>query len=416
MSQILKIEAFAGMSGDMFLSALCGLADAYEEITRLPALLHLESEVRIRISDMSKTGIACKHVKVVDLEKDPPEGVPFRVARQEEHSAVLHKGLKPAHPHRHLSDILAIIERAELPGGAKERAKTIFYKLGRAEAGVHGIELEKVHFHEVGAIDSIVDIVGSAWLIDRLDIAKTYCTKVTTGFGFARTEHGKLPIPCPATQALLQGFPTVAGDQQGEMTTPTGAAILASLEPDFDIPALRELKTSYGPGEKDFTIPNTLRLSLCAPATREAEIIVIQTNIDDETGEYLGQEFQDELFEHGALDLFIQQVIMKRGRPGQVLNVLCRRADFQRISSLILERSSTIGLRYYPVQRLELHREILSFESSYGTVGLKRVQTPSGQVRVKVESRDIMRLSKSHGESPVKIHHQILAEYRVHST
>ena len=404
------------MSGDMFLSALCGLADAYEEITRLPALLHLESEVRIRISDMSKTGIACKHVKVVDLEKDPPEGVPFRVARQEEHSAVLHKGLKPAHPHRHLSDILAIIERAELPAGAKDMAKTIFYKLGKAEAAIHGIELEKVRFHEVGAIDSIVDIVGSAWLIDRLGIAKTYCTTVTTGFGFARTEHGRLPIPCPATQALLQSFPTVAGDQQGEMTTPTGAAILASLEPDFDIPALRELKTSYGPGEKDFTIPNTLRLSLCAPATREAEIIVIQTNIDDETGEYLGQEFQDELFEHGALDLFIQQVIMKRGRPGQVLNVLCRRADFQRISSLILERSSTIGLRYYPVQRLELHREFLSFESSYGPVGLKRVQTPSGQVRVKVESRDIMRLSKSHGESPVKIHHQILAEYRVHST
>ncbi len=181
-----------------------------------------------------------------------------------------------------------MIDHAHISDNAKRIAKEIFRLLGTSESQVHGIPLEKVHFHEVGAIDSIMDIVGSAFLIDQLSIEKVYSTPVTTGFGFAKTQHGKLPVPTPATQLLLHGFPTKQGDQQGELVTPTGAAILKYLQPDFEIPVLKETKTSYGPGEKELEIPNTLRLSLCEEVKKKDNIVVIQTNIDDLPGEYLG--------------------------------------------------------------------------------------------------------------------------------
>lgn len=423
MSNILKIEAFAGMSGDMFLGALCGLADAYEEIKELPDILHLKDEVRIEVSDVNKTGVACKHVKVVDLKHVQTKHTGFSLNQdphQHDHNHThvhahddpTHAHTHTDHHHRHLKDIYQIIDNGHLSQRARDIAKKIFLALGEAEANVHGMPLEKIHFHEVGAIDSIMDIVGTAWLLDKLDITKTYSTPITTGFGFVMTEHGKLPIPCPATQVLLHGFPTQAGEQRGEMTTPTGAAILKYLNPDFEMPVLKEMKTNYGPGERDFEIPNTLRLSICNTTNKENEVIVMQTNIDDNTGEYLGIEFQDELFEAGALDVYMQQVIMKRGRPGIILNIMCHRADYQRLSTLITEKTSTIGIRYYPVNRLELERKNYSVTTSLGLVHLKEVTTPKGKKRFKVESKDIMRISKELNLSPQEINGLILNEHK----
>ncbi len=396
MGHILKIEAFAGLSGDMFLGALAGLAGAYESIINLPKLLHLENEAEISVMDVVKNGIACKHVKIIE-----------KIHHQEhphEHLHEHHNEDGPHHTHhRHLHHIYQLIDSAELNIKTKNIAKEIFLLLGTAEAEIHGKSLEEIHFHEVGAIDSIMDIVGSAWLIDQLNIDKTFSTAITTGSGFVKTDHGRLPVPTPATQLLLHGFPSKAGDQQGELTTPTGAAILKYLQPSFDIPVLKELNTCYGPGEKNLEIPNTLRLSLCEEGKRGKGIFVIQTNIDDLSGEFLGLEFQQKLFDNGALDFYFQQVIMKKGRPGIILTVLTPESDLKKIGEIILENTSAIGLRFFPVERMELKRKNVLTETGFGTVKGKEVTLPSGKKRVKLENDEIFRISKQSGLSALEI-------------
>ncbi len=390
---ILKIEAFAGMSGDMFLGALTALADAYDELVELPSRLGLEAEAEIRISEVNKNGIACRHVKVVDKLETHRHDHDHGHGHEHEppHAAHHH------HHHRHLKDIYAIIDRGKLKEGAKAIARDIFRLLGEAESQVHGVPIDKIHFHEVGAIDSIIDIVGTAWLLHRLGIEQAYSTPVTTGFGFALTEHGRLPVPCPATQRLLLGFPTERGDQRGELTTPTGAAILKYLSPSFELPVLIEEKTGYGPGEKDLDIPNTLRLSLCRSAHSADTVAVIETNLDDIQGEWLGIDFQERLFENGALDFFIQQVIMKKGRPGVVLSVLCREAQRAELCRFLLQTTSAIGLRYYTAQRWELPREQQELDLPFGRIRIKEVILPDGSRRIKPESDDLLRLAQSTG-------------------
>jgi len=386
---ILKIEAFAGMSGDMFLGALSALADAYDELLELPARLGLETEAEIRISEVNKTGIACRHVKVVD--KGHTHQHDHHHEHEHPHAAHHH------HHHRHLKDIYAIIDRGKLTEGAKTIARDIFRLLGEAEAQVHGVPIEKIHFHEVGAIDSIIDIVGAAWLLDRLGIQQVYSTPVTTGFGFAMTEHGRLPIPCPATQRLLLGIPTERGDQRGELTTPTGAAILRYLAPSFELPVLIEEKIGYGPGEKELDIPNTLRLSLCRPARSGDTVTVIETNLDDIQGERLGIDFQEQLFQQGALDFFLQHVIMKKGRPGLVLTVLCREEHREALSRFLLQTTSTIGLRFYTARRWELPRRKRELELPFGRIRVKEVTLPDGTRRIKAESDDLLELAQRTG-------------------
>jgi len=395
MGNILKIEAFAGTSGDMFLGALAGLAGAYDSINNLPKLLHLEEEAEIRITDVIKTGIACKHVKVIEKEVHTAHHHHHHEEEDHHHAQGQH--------HRHIQHIYDLIDHAEISDNAKRIAKEIFLHLGTAESQIHGVPLEQVHFHEVAAIDSIMDIVGSAWLLDQLEIEMTYSTPITTGFGFAKTEHGKLPVPTPATQLLLHGFPTRQGDQAGELTTPTGAAIIKYLEPSFEIPVLTETKTSYGPGEKELEIPNTLRLSLCENEKNKDNIIVIQTNIDDLSGEYLGLEFQQKLLDNGALDFYFQQVIMKKGRPGVILTVLAPSVNLKKIGEIILENTSAIGLRYYSVDRIELDRKNFALDTEFGKVKAKEVTLPSGKKRIKPENDDIFRISKETGLSPLEI-------------
>ncbi len=375
---ILKLETFAGISGDMFLGALTALADAYHEITDLPKKLGLENEVAVQILNVNKNGIACKHVNIVENEKTD-------------------------HSHRHLSSINRIIDDSTLPGSVKSIAKSIFLILGQAEAHVHGVDIEKVHFHEVGALDSIMDIVGAAYLIDRLKIAKTYCTPINTGYGFANTAHGKLPVPCPATQELLLGLPVYPGEIASEMTTPTGAAILKYLHPSFSIPTLTELKIGYGPGEKNFEIPNTLRASLCQENASEPKMVVIQTSIDDMSGEYLGQEFQASLMEKGASDFYFEQVIMKKGRPGIVLNIFCPEKKFDGVSDFILEHTTTIGLRYFTVNKKKLERSFSKVKIEDSQVQVKKSKTPSGKNKYKPESSDVFKVAKQTGESPLDI-------------
>jgi hypothetical protein len=406
----LKIEPFSGLSGDMFLGALASLAEAYDELIQLPQKVGLKN-VEVKITNIQKAGIACKHIKIIDnnVYDDPslerlnkhihPEGHDYshkisEAQKNFKNFSISHKHTH-THHHRHLEDIYFLIENADLTENTKKIAKEIFLHLGEAEARIHGVDINLVHFHEVGAVDSILDIVGSAYLIDKLKISKSFSNEVCTGYGFAMTEHGKLPIPCPATKELLLGFPSYSGTEKGEMTTPTGAAILKFLNPVFEIPALTEIKVGYGPGEKDFIHPNVLRLSLCKPVTETHEnIYVIETNIDDMSAEIIGSDFQKRLFDLGAIDFYLTQVVMKKGRPGFMISILAKPEDFDKITDFVLENTTSIGLRYYPVKRKILNRSIRNIETSIGGVAIKEVILPSGKIRIIPEYESCLNLAR----------------------
>lgn len=359
--KVLRIEPFSGVSGDMFLGALLDLGAPSGALKSLPVKLGLKN-AEIRIATVDKCGIQCTRVVISD---DTPQ------------------------PHRHLSDILEMIDQTGLPTDVLDRAKHIFTLLGEAEAAVHGVPVEKVHFHEVGAVDSILDIVGAAVLLNEITFEQVVCGPVCTGSGFIKCAHGQFPVPAPATARLLEGVPTFPGEIPTEMTTPTGAAILRSLDPEFSVPPLKILRSGYGAGTREFEQPNCLRISLADTAEGDVEqIILIQTNLDDASGELMGGHFQNLLLDAGALDVSLGPLLMKKGRPGQRLEVLCRESDRQPLTVIILSETTTIGVRWFPVQRTVLPRTIETVETRFGPVRLKCVTLPDGRIRRTPEFED----------------------------
>ncbi len=391
----LLIEAFSGLSGDMFLGALANLADAYDDLENFPELFGLP-DGQIQISEVNKNGIVCKHIQVIDLNTHLHEN---------EHS---HSEDHHHHVHRHLSDIIKIIDKASITDDAKQIAKDIFLIISKSESKIHDMPLESIHFHEISAVDSIIDIVGCAVLIDQLKIKKTYATAVCTGFGFVNTQHGKLPVPAPATADILTGIPSYAGDEKGERTTPTGAAILKYLKPVFDVPVLTKTKTAYGPGTKDFVAPNVLRLSICEESDSLKGTYVLETNIDDMSNEFLGVDFHNGLFEHGANDFFTCAIQMKKGRQGILLSCSVPAKHIEQLSNYIFENTSTIGIRSYPVQGNKLAREIKEFKTPYGKVRVKIVTTPAGRKKAKIEYDDLKRISKEINQPIYQLQKEII--------
>lgn len=370
--KILRIEPFSGLSGDMFLGALLDLGASARLLESLPAKLGL-TEGAIQIGKADKCGILCTQVTIKD---------------------------DTTQPHRHLSHILEMIGGADLPANVQKLACRIFTLLGEAEASVHGVPVEKVHFHEVGAVDSILDIVGAALLLEQLEFDQVVCDPVCTGAGFVDCAHGRFPVPAPATARLLQGLPTFPGEIPQEMTTPTGAAILKALGPVFEVPALTITASGYGAGTRDFDQPNCLRLSLAEIGGGEADqIVLVQTNLDDASGELLGEYFQNLLLESGALDVTISPLLMKKGRPGQRLEVLCRGADREALTTIILNETTTIGVRWFPVQRRILPRKIETVETKFGPVRVKCVELPDGSHRRTPEFEDCRERAQASGVS-----------------
>lgn len=395
---VIYIESFSGLSGDMFLGALASLTDSFQELEKLPGQLNL-NDGKIEIKEVDKNGIVCKHVHIVDLnthhEHNDNHGHHHHHNHDHNHSHE-HTHTREHHhnAHRHLSDINEVIENGLISDNAKKIAKDIFQIIGKSESKIHNIPLEEIHFHEVSGVDSILDIVGCAVMLDKLKVTKTYATAVCTGFGFVDTEHGKLPVPAPATADILSGLPTYSGDEKGERVTPTGAAILKYLEPEFDVPVLTKTKTVYGPGSKDFIAPNVLRISTCEETKQLSGTYVIETNIDDMSNELLGADFQDGLFAHGASDFFTSPIQMKKGRQGVLLSCSVPGKNVSKLSNYIFDNTSTIGVRYYPVKGRKLNREIKEVETPYGTVQVKVVETPTGMKKAKIEYDDLKRISK----------------------
>lgn len=404
----LYVEPFSGIAGDMMLSALCGLSDAYDDIVKLPDQLHLH-DGKVEINEVEKNGIVCKHVNIIDLNPDDTHHHSHD-DHSHDHPHDHDHGHSHNHGHgRHLSDIIHLIDHGHISDGAKQIAKDIFQLIGEAESTIHDIPIEKIHFHEISGVDSILDIVGCAVLLDRLQIEKTYADPLCVGYGMVKTQHGLLPIPAPATAQLLEGLPTYKGEEEGERVTPTGAAVLRYLNPDFQAPSLVSNKVAYGPGLKDFVGPNVVRVSLVTPASEEGkkELVVVETNLDDCSPELLGESFQEGLLEVGAVDFTFTPVTMKKGRPGLKLSALASEANREAVCDYVLENTTTIGVRYYPVERKELAREALSLETRYGLLKAKKVTTPAGKTRIKVEHDDLQRIASEKGISVLQLKQEI---------
>jgi len=365
--RVLVIEAHSGISGDMFVAAAAQLAGCGQEIVELPGKLGL-SNVICEFHDVVRGSIQCRKFDV-------------------------NAAMNP-HEHRSLSTVRKMIEAAGLETGVKKRALRMFERLAEIEAMVHGIPVEQVYFHEIGAVDSIIDIVAASICIERLGIDAAFSSPVCVGSGTVSTEHGILPVPAPATERLLQGMPTNTGELSGEWTTPTGALILSELAPKFDIPSIVTTASAFGGGSRDAPQrPNALRLRIAEPMAqvlngeglKRDELMAIRCNIDDSSGELLGAEFIEKLLQAGARDVIIQPVIMKKGRPGQVLEVLADPDHADDLAKFILVNSSTIGVRMSLVQRLMLPREPCKIVTPFGEIEAKVVRLPDGRRRIKPE-------------------------------
>lgn len=287
----------------------------------------------------------------------------------------------PEHKHRHLHHIVEMIDRSRLTARQQDLARRIFQKLAEAEAKVHGSTIEKVHFHEVGAVDSIADIVGTAIAWDRLDVDRIVASPIPTGTGTIHIAHGQCSIPAPATAELLTGIPLAPSHVAAELTTPTGAAILATMVQEFGpLPAMTIRRIGYGAGQRELAEqPNLLRLILgdavAAPLAGD-EVWILETNLDDATGELIGHCLTL-LGEAGALDAYTLPIQMKKNRPGVLLSVLCHAADVDRLAALIFRETTTLGIRRWPASRHTLLRREHSVDTTWGPIRGKLAWWPN---------------------------------------
>ncbi len=315
--------------------------------------------------------------------------------------------------HRSLSEILQLIGRAGLPQPVADRASAIFSRLGKAEALVHGVSVEKVHFHEVGAVDAIVDIVGAAAGFEQLGIEQFFCSPLNVGGGRVQTQHGNLPVPAPATAELLRGAPTYSTGIQRELVTPTGAAIVATVVRQFGPqPEMTVAAIGLGAGSNDLAEqPNVLRLFLGEASGRsddasfDDEIVMLEANLDDMSPQIYGF-FAERALAAGALDVFSTPVQMKKNRPGQLITVLCNPADSPKFSEMLFRETTTLGVRQSTAKRRTLQRESVSVETSLGSIRMKIARLRGQILNAAPEYEDCQKIAAERGV-PLK---QVLAE------
>src|SRR5579864_1371960 len=383
--KIAYFDCFSGISGDMNLGALvdagCNLAEIETLLRRLPV-----PGWKISAEKVVRRGFRATQVKV---ESSDPQR------------------------HRSLSDILQLIERAGLPLPIAERGSRIFRRLGEAEALVHGVPIEKVHFHEVGAVDAIVDIVGAAAGFEQLGIEEFFCSALNLGGGRVNTQHGNLPVPAPATAELLRGAPTYSNGIQRELVTPTGAAIVATLASQFGPqPEMTVAAIGLGAGSAELAEqPNVLRLFVGENAVRrddatlDEDLLVLEANLDDMSPQVYGY-FAERALEAGALDVFSIPVQMKKNRPGQLVTVLCKPADREKLSDLLFRETTTLGVRESNVKRRTLQREIIAVETSLGSIRMKIARLNGHILNAAPEYEDCQKIAAERGV-PLK---QVLGE------
>ena len=302
---------------------------------------------------------------------------------------------KEQHCHRNLIDVYDIIDNSRLNNNIKERAKEIFMIVAKAEAKVHGTTIDKIHFHEVGAIDSIVDIVGSCILLDLLNIDKVYSTSVPLGSGFIQCAHGVIPAAAPATVEILKNIPVKFNHVKGECTTPTGAAIIKTICDEFiDELDFNTKKIGYGVGHKKFEKPNILRVALAQEDEHNEVVYEIVANIDDMSSEIYSYLFE-KIMDEGALDVFTESIFMKKNRPAYKISILTKKKDLNKFIKLLLTETSTFGVRYKEYNRAKLDRKFIEVDTVYGKVKVKLGYYNNKLIKLKPEYEQCKLISKT---------------------
>lgn len=363
------------------------------QLKRLPI-----TEFSVEIGTVNRSGISATHVEV----RAPDEK-----------------------KHRHLHNIETIIDSSDLSSGLKDRAKTIFRRLAEAEAAVHGIDIQKVHFHEVGAIDAIVDVVGSCIGFEMLGIERFACSKIHVGSGFVSMEHGKYPVPPPAVAKLLEGVPAYSTEITGELLTPTGAAIITALCTEYG--PMSELvieKNGYGAGTREYDgFPNVLRMIIgdSSPKAFAAEtgpaglttekLILLETNIDDMPAQVIGF-VSERAFELGALDCWATPIQMKKSRPGILVSVLCSEEVRQSIIDLVFTETTTLGIRSTVIERTSLPRKIHAIETKYGRIEVKTAEYKGRTVNVMPEYEQVKQAAIEHGVPFLRVQAEAVAAFK----
>ncbi|MDD3361720.1 MAG: nickel pincer cofactor biosynthesis protein LarC [Hespellia sp.] len=422
MSQKLYLECYSGISGDMTVAALLDLGADQEVLKKSLASLELEG-YEIEISRVKKAGIdVCDfNVHLDKVHENHDHDMEYLHGQKHDHDEHTHEGQSQEHhehhhhhEHRGLAEILAIIDHAELTSRAKELAMKIFRIIAQAEAKAHGVEVSEVHFHEVGAVDSIVDIVAIAVCIDNLDITEVIVPSISEGQGFVRCQHGVIPVPVPAVMAIAEAHGLVLHrtDTEGELVTPTGAAVVAALKTSECLPeTYKIIKSGIGAGKRTYNRPSMLRAMLIEDQTAERDTICkLETNVDDCTGEALGY-VMERLFAAGARDVHYLPVFMKKNRPAYQLNVICLEEQIPQMEQIIFEETTTIGIRRVKMERTVLEREEKTIETSIGMAQVK-VCRSGNLFRVYPEYRSVIDLCEKNQMSYIDVYELIQMEYR----
>jgi pyridinium-3,5-bisthiocarboxylic acid mononucleotide nickel chelatase len=341
----LYFDCFAGVSGDMILGAMVAAGVAPDELRGQLALLGVDG-YEIAFEEVQRAGISATYTRVTTTHE---------------------------HRHRHLRDIVKIISDSNLKDNVKERSIKIFTRLAEAEAKVHNQPIDKVHFHEVGALDAIIDVVGASICMDILGIDHFVCSPLHVGSGTIEMEHGRFPVPPPAVAELLRNAPIYSTEIKGELVTPTGAAVVATLCDEFrPLPQMKLFATGYGAGTRSYEdFPNVLRVFIGEVESADDEMLwVIETNIDDMPAQHFSV-VMDRAFELGALDCYFTPIQMKKNRPAVLLSVLCKPAQREALMAMLFVETTTIGIRSYEVQRRALERSIERVGTPYGPIDVK---------------------------------------------
>jgi len=366
--RIAYFDCFSGASGDMILGSLidAGLSAGRlrEELRKLRI-----PTVHLRAKKVLKGGISATQVIV--------------------------EGKSEKRSHRNSKEILRIIERSSVESEVKEKSEEIFKRIASVEAKIHQTPMEEVHFHELGGLDSIVDIVGSVWGIQQLGIEKIYVSKVNVGTGFVKCEHGILPVPAPATLSLMEGKPIYSSGVERELLTPTGAAILTTLGSEFgSMPPIKVDRIGYGAGRDNLPHPNLLRLIIgtSESISGKEKVVVIETNIDD-----MNPQFYDYVMERllamEVLEVFITPILMKKNRPGHLLTIICPSEKLPSVTKFLLRETTTLGLRWHEEERAKTDREILTGKTKYGKIRFKLARWEGRVVNLSPEYEDCKRLA-----------------------
>ena len=381
-------DCYSGISGDMILGALVDLGVDIKNIRKALKGIDLKG-YKLQAKKIQRNGLACTQIRVT-IDKC-----------KHQHS----------HPHRSFTNIKKLIERSGLSLKVKKNSIEIFKRIAKVEAQIHNTTIEKIHFHEVGGIDSIVDIVGGVWAIESLRLDKIYSSGLNIGEGFVDCAHGRLPVPAPATLKLLKGIPVFSTGVKTELTTPTGAALIGFYADKFQsVPEMTIIEDGYGAGSRVISaMPNLLRVMVGEMSLKETDsLVMIETNIDDMNPEIF-DAVMESLFKAGALDVYFSSVIMKKSRPATKVSVLAEQKEREVLSKILLRETTSFGVRFYDVGRLTLDREIQKLKTSYGVIKIKIGSLDGETVQAAPEFEDCRNSARKKKIPVKKVYDDVLA-------